>query len=222
MKYFSKDFALFFRELEKNNDRDWFQANKKRYETNVKKPFEEFVEACIKEASKIDPEIRITPKEAIFRIHRDVRFSKDKSPYKTHLGAVISKGGRKNHEIPGYYVHASGKNLMLGGGAYFLSKEMLYKVRQEISYSKKEFSKIINAKSFQDLYGEIKGEKNKILPKEFKEEAKEMPILANKQFYFMTELKSSVLVKDDLLAIVRKYFKAGKKFNEFLSRAMYD
>lgn len=222
MPYFSNEFIKFFKELDQNNNREWFTKNKKRFEMHVKKPFESFVADCIKEAQKINKDINIEPKDAVFRIYRDIRFSKDKTPYKDHLGAVICPGGRKQHENPGYYVHASAKNLMIGGGAYFLPKDGLYKVRQEITYQPKEFKKIIENKKFKDLYQEIQGEKNKIIPKEFKADAEAQPLIANKQFYFMAELKPKILTSDDLIKTVREHFKAGEALNKFLNRALFD
>ena len=91
MKYFTKDFAAFFKDLEKNNNREWFHENKKRYEDSVKNPFHNFVEELIGGLSDIFPTLTIQPKDAIFRIHRDVRFSKDKTPYKIHASALISE-----------------------------------------------------------------------------------------------------------------------------------
>ena len=101
MIYFTKDFIGFFSDLENNNNRDWFHENKKRYETSVKGPFESLVSALISELSKVYPEMTITPKDAIFRINRDIRFSKDKSPYKTHMAALISPGGKKDKTTSG-------------------------------------------------------------------------------------------------------------------------
>ena len=96
----SKNALDFLKELSKNNNREWFHANKKRYEADLKKPFEAFIGQLIESFNRIDPSIEIQPKEAIFRIYRDTRFSKDKTPYKTHVGAIISKYGRKGKEYP--------------------------------------------------------------------------------------------------------------------------
>ena len=114
MTYFTKEFNSFFADLAKNNKTEWFHANKKRYEEFVKVPFEEFVAEMISRMQKEDPEINILPKEAIFRINRDLRFSKDKKPYKEWVSAVISKFGKKDKSYPGIYFHIGTKGLMLG------------------------------------------------------------------------------------------------------------
>jgi len=96
MSYFTKDFIKFLKGLNKNNEREWFHANKKDYVTHVKDPFKAFVQLIIDKMQKVDPTVVITPKDAIFRINRDIRFSKDKTPYKTNVSAAISAGGRKD------------------------------------------------------------------------------------------------------------------------------
>src|SRR5690349_8634042 len=101
MPYFKKDFVDFFKELSKNNSADWFAANRKRYEQSVKEPFAQFVGEVIRQVQKIDPEVKIKPGDAITRINKDIRFSKDKTPYNTHVGAVISKAGKKDKSVPG-------------------------------------------------------------------------------------------------------------------------
>ena len=110
----------YLKDLSKNNNREWFHANKKAYEKDLKKPFQNLVQQLIDTFQRHDPDIQIQPKEAIFRINRDIRFSKDKTPYKTHVSAIISPKGRKGKEYPGFYFHFEAGRLMMGGGAYFL------------------------------------------------------------------------------------------------------
>ncbi|MEL6943413.1 MAG: DUF2461 domain-containing protein, partial [Bacteroidota bacterium] len=104
MKHFTPDFLNFFKDLRANNEREWFHANKKRYEQSVKIPFQAFIADVIEHASIFDPNILITPKDAIFRIYKDTRFSKDKTPYKLHASAVVSRGGRKDLTSIGIYL----------------------------------------------------------------------------------------------------------------------
>ena len=107
MSYFNQDFIKFFKELESNNNREWFNENKERYIHSVKDPFFSFVEEMIHRISEENDSFNIAPKEAIFRIYRDVRFSKNKLPYKTTASAIISPGGRKDFTTPGYYLELS-------------------------------------------------------------------------------------------------------------------
>ncbi|MCB0846293.1 MAG: DUF2461 domain-containing protein, partial [Bacteroidetes bacterium] len=103
MPYFTPDYIAFFEELARNNTKEWFDQNRSRYEKSVKKPFYAFVERMIDLISEDDPAVMITPKDAIFRINRDIRFSNDKTPYKTNFSAVVSPGGRKEMVTPGLY-----------------------------------------------------------------------------------------------------------------------
>jgi len=216
----TSDVLQFLYELSQNNNREWFTANKKRFEKTVKKPFEEFVEALIGQIKKFEPGFQPIPKESIFRIYRDTRFSTDKNPYKTHISAVFTSQGRKTMHEPGYYFQVSYGSLSLGGGAYFLEKEPLAKVRQAIVNDLKTFQQLSQAPEFVAKFGELKGEKNKILPPEIKAAAKAEPLLYNKQFYFMTELDPEIVTRPDAVETVARFFQAGKPLNDFFRKAL--
>lgn len=210
----------FLKDLSKNNNRDWFHDNKKRYEKELKKPFENTIGAIIQEVQKVDPNIVVTPKQAIFRIYRDTRFSKDKSPYKTHVSAILAPGGTKQKEHPGMYIHVEPGMLMLGGGAYFLETQSLYQLRQFITLNIKRFENIISNPGFVEKYETLKGEKNKRLPKEFMEAAETQPLLYNKQFYYMAELDPKNVLRKDFVPFVMEHYHAAKPFNDFLIEAL--
>lgn len=216
----TKDSLDFLKDLTKNNNREWFHANKKRYESELKKPFEEFITELLEAYKTIDPETNITYKEVVFRIYRDTRFSKDKTPYKTHVGGLVSRYGRKGKEYPGYYIHVEPGRLMLGGGAYFMERATLQSTREYIMQNSAEFSKIINNPTFKDKFGEIQGEKNKRIPKEFREFEAEQPLIANKQFYFMAELPPKNILGSKAIDFAMDYFRAGEELNGFLKAAM--
>ena len=221
-KYFTKDFHDFFIELAANNHKDWMDENRKRYATSVKKPFENFVEALQDAVAEFDEEILIKPGKAIYRINRDIRFSADKTPYKTNRTALISKYGTKNKIYPGFYLFVSPEKTMVGGGSYFLEKDDLYKVRQEISYNMAEFNALVNDKQFKKHFTEIQGAKNKVIPKEFKEDAVKEPLLYNKGFYFMKDLPADLIMQDDAIQQIVNILKPAKPFNDFLRRAIID
>jgi uncharacterized protein (TIGR02453 family) len=218
--YFSKDFHQFFKELAANNHKDWMDENRKRYTQVVKQPFEKFIQAIQEEVSQFDEEILVKPGDAIFRINRDIRFSTDKTPYKTNRTAIISKYGRKDKIYPGFYVFVSPEKVMIGGGAYFLEKDDLFKVRQEIAYNLDEFQNLISDKAFNKHFPEILGEKNKALPKEFKDDALKQPLLYNKEFYYMTELSADTIFKEDVVEQLTGIMQTAKPFNDFLRRAL--
>ncbi len=216
----NEDCLQFLYDLSRNNNRDWFEKNKKRYETSVKKPFEETVGAVIERIRKFEPDFTATPKDCVFRIYRDTRFSADKTPYKTHVGAILTPQGRKSMNWPGYYLHIEFGNLMLGGGAYFLDKEPLHRVRSAIAQDADIFRGLVSDKNFSSRFGELKGEKNKVLPPEFREAAKKEPLLANKQFYFMAEIDPENALRPDFPDFAADYFRAGKPLNDFFRRAL--
>jgi uncharacterized protein (TIGR02453 family) len=219
MSFFTPAFFKFFDQLEKNNHKEWFDANRPTYEKEVKEPFKKFVTLILNELAKDQPDILKDASKSIFRINRDIRFSKDKSPYKNHVGAVFSRSGTKDTR-PGYYLHLGAKEIFIGGGMYEVDKEKLEKIRQEIFYNNDSFKKIINEKNFKAYYGMIQGEKNKILTPEYKEFAKEQSLIANKQFYYMGKLKKEDVLSKDFDKTVLKYFRAASKFNEFMMHAI--
>jgi uncharacterized protein (TIGR02453 family) len=213
----SKDFISFFKELEQNNYREWFHANKKRFEKDVKKPFEELTQQVIDRMRKIDPEIHITPKDSVFRIHRDVRFSKDKSPYKTHMAAVVSRGGRKDMSYPGIYFQVTAHAVMIAGGIWQPDKDRLYRIREKIADDPKAFRKIVDAKKYKETFGELNGEKNKRIPKEFVEAGETVPEIYNKSFHYWRELRGQkYITAKDLDKILVDHYKIASKFNDWL------
>ena len=167
-----------------------------------------------------DDSIALTPKDAIFRIYKDVRFSKDKLPYKTYVSAIISEGGRKNFTLPGIYLELSKNGLNLYGGVHFIEKNQLQNLREFIAENLEEFQKLINEKKFVTNFGNILGEQHKRIPKEFKELHKVEPLLANKQFYYLAKLEKEKLYSGRLISTIMRLYKIGKPFNDFLKYGM--
>jgi len=142
----------FLKDLKKNNNKPWFDANRKRYE-EAKKDFEQFIQSVLEKHSKKDPAIKdLKAKDCMFRINRDIRFSKDKSPYKTNFGASLNRGGKKSI-YAGYYFHLEPSESFVGGGLWMPTPPDLKKLRQEIDYNLDEFKKIITSKKFKSVYG---------------------------------------------------------------------
>jgi len=219
MAYFTKDFLKFIKDLSKNNNRDWFNANKSRYIEHVKEPFEAFIQVMIDEMQKLDRNVLITPRDAIFRIYRDTRFSKDKTPYKTHISAIVSRGGRKNKSSPGIYIQFSAEDARIYSGAYELDKNALQNVREGITSNLKEFNSLINDRKFKNKFGEILGEKNKRIPKEFQEIAEVQPLIANKQFYFFAKFDPEIVLDPKLTKIMIDHYKIAQPLGNFLWEA---
>ena len=220
MTKLSKEFIQFFKELKRNNNRPWFLKNKERYEAIVKGPFEEFVGDLILKFRKIDSSISIIPKEAIFRIYRDVRFSKDKIPYKEHASAVISPGGKKDHTVPGLYIQISGEHIRVYSGIYVIETAQLYKVRQYIQKNLKEFKLAISDPKFKKNFGKVLGEKHKRVPKEFVETEKIEPLILNKSFYYFSTIPLSLINSPKLVDTIIARYRAAYKINSFLRQAV--
>jgi len=221
MSYFSQDFVDFFTELSKNNNTTWFHANKKRYEQSVKEPFEDFVAEIISRMQKEDPGIQIMPKEAIFRINKDLRFSRDKRPYKQWVSAVVTRGGKKGKDYPGIFFHIGVDGISVGGGMHRIETADIVKVRTAISQNMSEFAALVHDKEFKKKFGELKGERNKVVQPEFKKDMEKQPLIANKAFYFMAQYRDPMTAtRKDLVDFMVGHYKVGKKLSKFLANAV--
>ncbi len=217
---FSQSYLSFFKDLAQNNNTEWFNANKKTYEKEVKKPFEAFVQKIITEIHQITPEILIEPKDAIFRINKDVRFSADKSPYKTEMSAVISKAGKKGNPCPGLYINLGPEKAIIASGLKMLEKEQLKEVRHHIADNLDAFESIIQNAAFKSAFGEIQGEKIKRLPEEFKEAAQKQALIYNTSFLATTELLAEDIIKPDFADQVINLYKLTLPFAMFFKEPL--
>lgn len=217
--HFTKDFISFFKELEKNNSTHWFTENKKRYESFVKEPFIDFVEEVIKAIQLSDAAVKMTAKEALFRINRDTRFGTDKSPYKVSMSAAVSAGG-KNPEYPGIYFELSHKGIKVICGAYIIHKDKLLGLRKIIATDLKGFQKLVNNKQFKETFGVVLGEKSKVLPEELRKAASVEPLIFNKQFYYTASLPVKFLTDEGLVKKILTYYKASREMNQFLIKGL--
>lgn len=219
MKYFAIDYVDFFTELAFNNEKAWFDRNRKRYEISVREPFKRFTEDVIREVNKFDGSIGpLEPKDVMFRINRDIRFSKDKTPYNTWLSAAIMPGGKRSPvQLPGYYFRFAVDKVQLGGGLYHPDKQMLYDIRTKIANDPSALHKIIDGKKFKTTWQDLQGDENKILPKEFKPAAKIEPLINKKAFTYWREYPEIEILRDDLLQWVISHFAAGVELNNYLS-----
>ena len=220
MAYFSQDYIDFFKELVRNNNREWFQENKKRYTKNVREPFVSFVDELIKALEEEWGTIPYRAKDFMMRINRDIRFSKDKTPYNDHLGAMVSPYGKRNMTRPGIFIRANHNEIQMYTGCYLLEKENLLNVRMKIANNISEFQKLKGDKNFKEVYGEILGDKHKRLPKELKEAAETEPLIFNKGFYYGFHLPSKWLLSDDLVNEIVDRFKVAKPLNAFLDEVL--
>jgi uncharacterized protein (TIGR02453 family) len=224
MSFFTEDYLHFFIELAGNNHKPWFDENRKRYEESVKKPFYAFTQHLIQKLAMSDPQFAdLQVKDCVFRINRDIRFSKDKTPYKLMCSAVVAPNGKKSKAVNGIYFELSPEHVRAYGGIYEIDKEDLEAVREGIASNMDEFRSIYTSKTFKKTFGEILGEKNKILPAHLKEAAQEEDLIFNKQWYFYAEFPAETLLADDLDQQLINCYESGKPleqfFNQFIQRA---
>lgn len=209
----------FLSELKCNNNRDWFVQNRKRYD-EAKKNYETFVQALIDSISVFDPILKgLEAKSCSYRINRDIRFSPDKTLYKTHLGAFIVRGGRKNGDrFAGYYFHVEpGDNSMIAGGAYIPPMPWLTSIREKIDEEGDRFLKIINNKEFIKIYGGLEGEKLKTAPKGFPKDHPNIELLKMKSFLASRIIPDKEVVTEKCFDLIISAAKALKPLNDFLN-----
>ncbi len=219
MSVFTQETLDFFADLANHNDRDWFHSNKKRYESAVKGPFQEFAADMILRMQELDPDISMLPKQAVSRINRDTRFSKDKAPYKTSGYIMISSTGKADLCTPGLYFNLGAKTMAIASGLYMLEPDRIAAVRRHLIANADELKLQLARPEFAKTFGGIKGEVNKILPPEFKEAAKDLPILFNKQFFYWAEYPATAGLRPGLSDWTMDHMRACWPMNEFLHRA---
>ncbi|MCU0326176.1 MAG: DUF2461 domain-containing protein [Spirosomaceae bacterium] len=212
----------FLSDLKENNNKEWFHANRKRYETE-KERFEKFCQSVLDGLSKFqDNLINTRVKDCIFRINKDIRFSKDKSPYKLNLAAAFGPGGRQSGRID-YYLHIqpNGESF-IGGGIWQPTPAQLSKFRQEIDYNPTELKNIIYESNFRDYYKEIWGERVKGAPKGYKIEHPEIELLRYKQLFFMHRYTDSEVISPDFATEFIGACKLLKPYLDYCNYIFFD
>ncbi len=213
----------FLKNLKKNNVKEWFDANRKSYDA-ARADFIGLIDDVLKIHSKKDEDIApLNAKDSVFRINRDIRFSKDKTPYKTNLAAGFARGGKKSM-YAGYYLHIEpGNNSLIGGGVWTPETDVLKKLRQEIDYSFEEFSNIIGSKSFQKEYGGLYRNQEVLLsrpPKGYDENNKAIDYLKLKSFIAMKPLKDEELTDKSVVKTITEALFALQPLLRFLNAAI--
>jgi len=209
---------LFLSDLKLHNDRDWFNQNRKRYEA-AKFNYEAFIQEVINSITTFDPIFRgLEAKSCTFRINRDIRFSTDKSVYKTHMGAFIVRGGKKNGDkYTGYYVHVEPGNSFIAGGAHIPPAGWLKEIREKIAERGDELLKVLNKKDFLTYFGAIEGEKLKTSPKGFPKDHPHVELLKFKSYIAEKSFTDEEITSGECFAAIVKGFRTMKPFNDFLN-----
>jgi uncharacterized protein (TIGR02453 family) len=216
----SRNITDFLKKLSENNNREWFQANKKLYDI-ARKEFEDFTKQFILIIAAFDKEVAwLEPKDCIFRIYRDTRFSNDKTPYKTNFGAYVVKGGRKS-EFAGYYINIEPNNYFLSGGIWMPLSENLKKVRTEIFQNPDEFLNIINSPTFKKHFGKLSDEDMlKTVPKDFPKDFKYIDLLHYRSYVALKPVPENLVSNIKFMDELTKVFQALYPFNKFINNAL--
>lgn len=218
MAFFVPDFIQFFKDLAPNNNKDWFDENRNRYAEIIREPFKAFVDHMIVELTKVNLKFKdLQNKDCIFRINRDIRFSKDKTPYKMNVSALIAPGGKKNYMGEGIYFELGPEHVRIYSGLYELDKDTLLLLREGIAKNQKEFKKLYSDKNFESTFGQIRGEQNKIIPKELREAAESENLIFNKQFYYFVQFPPKKLLAKDFDKTIIEIYNTARPMEQFFS-----
>ena len=210
----------FLRELSINNNREWFADNKPFY-LEAKEAFGELTAGMISYIAETDRDVaELQPSECIFRIYRDIRFSKDKTPYKTHFDAFIAKKGGRKSQHAGYYIHVMPGKSLLGGGVYAPIPEILKLLRKEIYNFPEEFKRILNNPEFKMMFGSLYEHKLKNVPKGFPKDFKDAGLLKYKSYIVAHFLTDKELMSAGMKEKFKHQIKVLYPFNAFLNRAI--
>lgn len=216
----TRNILEFLKALAVNNSREWMQGNKSIY-LEQKESFHAIVQHVIEGISGFDPKVLgLESKDSVFRINRDIRFSKDKTLYKTHFGAYMATGGRKSM-LPGYYLHLESANKsFLAAGLYRPGNDLLHKVRQEIDYNGQQLVEIVENKSWKDQFGQLEGERLKRAPKGYALDHPLINYLQMKSFLAVFALKDSEVTAPDFLQDTITRFRQMHPLVNFLNTAI--
>ncbi len=215
MSIIHKETFTFLKKLASNNNRDWFAENKKEYEGQHTLMIE-FADAFLQKMNEHDQIETATGKKSLMRIYRDVRFSKNKDPYKIHWGGGFTRATK--HLRGGYYYHIQpGDKSFIGGGFWGPNKEDLLRVREDISTDASEMRSIITSSEFVEMFGELKGDQLKTAPKGFDKEHPDVDLLRYKQYVFSKNFSDQEVLSLDFLDQANDTFKQMRPFFDYMS-----
>lgn len=218
----TKEALQFLNDLIANNNTEWMHANKKRYE-NYKKDYHNFIGSILTEMKKLDKSLEpLEVKNCTFRINRDIRFSKDKSPYKTNMGVWMSQD-RTQKNAPGYYIHYEPRNCFVAGGVWCPEANELKKIRKEIEFFYDDLEEIVSNKNFKKEFGQLDRSENNVLkkaPKDFEANHPAIEFLKLKSFTTSVKINESVFTEADFSKKIAAKLILLKPLNDFLKRGL--
>ncbi|MDR0829380.1 MAG: DUF2461 domain-containing protein [Prevotellaceae bacterium] len=209
----------FLRELNENNNREWFAANKERYNIAAEF-FKKEVADLIVKIAEFDADIKyLAPENCVFRIYRDIRFSPDKTPYKTHFGAYMAKSGGRKSPFAGYYLHIAHDEAFLSGGIYCPEKDTLKKIRKAIEVDFDDLQKIVSEQDFKKYFGKMQSFETPLVkvPVGFSADSPAAEWLKFRDFGIINPVNDKIFCQDNFTDYCKKVFGAMKNFNDFFN-----
>jgi uncharacterized protein (TIGR02453 family) len=218
MEIIEKSTLEFMKALSVHNERDWFIKNRPQY-LDAKGNFEQFIQDVLDKITDFEPILKgLEVKSCVYRINRDIRFSNDKSPYKTHFGAFIVKGGKQNGDKhAGYYIHIEPGKSIIAGGAYGPPSPWLSAIREKIDTEPEKFLKYIKTKDFIKYFGTVDGERLKKAPKGYPSDHPNIDLLRLKSFLVVNEVNDKLVLSDKYLDHTISVLRTMKPFNDYLN-----
>ena len=212
----------FLQQIRRHNNREWFEKNRTLYEENLKRPLQGLIDAVGKELRKDAREIVADPAKSAYRIYRDVRFSADKSPYKTQVAAIFPMRGMAKNSGPGLYFHYSADEVLIAGGVYVPGADYLRAIREHIARHYRKLRKILDARRYRELFGELEGEQLKKTPKGFSPDHPAEHYFRFKQFLFGRQYPPELALSGKLVPEMLHCFRAGMPLIRFLAEPLND
>jgi uncharacterized protein (TIGR02453 family) len=210
----------FLRALKRNNRREWFNAHRDDYEVHVRQPMTAIIERLADDLRPFAPELIASPKLSMYRIYRDIRFSDDKKPYKTHVAAVFPTRGLARHEGAGVYFHVAPDEVWIGGGMYSPQPTQLHAVRQHIAGNAKRLRAIVGSQGFRRHVGQLDGERLKRVPRGFSNDHKAADLLKYRQFIAGRQLPGAFATSPKFYSTLLTVFRQVAPLARFLNEPL--
>jgi uncharacterized protein (TIGR02453 family) len=218
--HFTSESLRFLRALKRNNRRDWFAAHRDDYEAHVRAPMAAIIERLAIDFRAFGPEFVADPKTSMYRIHRDVRFSENKAPYKTHVAANFPARGLPKHEGAGLYFHVSADEVWVGGGMYAPAPPQLYAVRQHIASSSRRLRSLVESPAFRRDVGPLEGERLQRVPRGFARDHPAAEYLKFRQFLAGREFEPAFATRPGFYAALLAVFRRVAPLMRFLNEPL--
>jgi len=219
MIYFTEKYIEFFGHLTLNNSKAWFDEHRKDYEEHVREPFKKFATDLLQGMKKIDKDIDVEGTKTILRINKDVRFSKDKSPYRTNLASTFGVSKSDKFIWPGYFIGVGvEEGVQALGGMYMPDTAMKNKIQQSMANNPEEFMKIINSSKFKKHWNTVNGDRNKRVPNEWESALEINPYILNKTWTYGKSYPVDLALSKELLPTLLADYKAAVSFQNYFKK----